>query len=93
MKSFFLTAQAAAAEADEQTRFCSGAVQYRSGVIVIDGSLMASASVLSGFPGIGHLLTWERFRGRFFQGNFSGDAPKSRGKGEVVDSWRSEIEA
>lgn len=40
MKSFFLAAQAAAAEADEQRRFCSGAVQYRSG-LVIDGSLLA----------------------------------------------------
>lgn len=79
MKSFFLAAQAAAAEADEQRRFCSGAVQYSCGV-VIDGSLVASASFLSVFPGTGHLLTCERFRGRFFfQGNFSGDVPKSRG--------------
>lgn len=32
MKSFFLIAQAAVAEADEQKRFCSGAVQYFTGV-------------------------------------------------------------
>lgn len=32
MKSFFLTAQAAVAEADEQRRFSSGAVQYFTAV-------------------------------------------------------------
>lgn len=72
MKSFFLIAQAAVAEADEQKR--SALVLFST--LQEWGYYYTSASFLSAFPGIGHLFTWESFEDVFFQVNFCGDTSK-----------------